>query len=276
MKQDNHNRKNFDSFEQLSFRNNNCTIRYWYKAGSGEKYVILLHGASVDHLTFEKQLDIFDDSYHVIAWNARGHGQSKLDETQKFDFREMLSDCLRLFEIHQIEKAILIGMSMGGNLAQEIAYHHPEKASKIVIIDSTQNTQRLAFLERLAVKFAKQILAIYPWKWYLTSGVKLSGSSEYARQYTKTCLERMGKKRHTEIMLSLITALHEDKDYRFKMPVLLFCGEESAAGNIKKIVKKWADSDENITLKMIPGAGHCVNMDNPEAVNKHISEFIYE
>jgi len=268
-------RKSFEGFEQLSFKNNNCAIHYWYRAGHGRSYVIFLHGASVDHITFEKQLDIFDDSYHIIAWDARGHGQSKLEETHKFDFKEMLGDCLHLFEIHQIEKAILIGQSMGGNLAQEIAYYHPEKASKIVIMDSTQNTQRLTLFEKLAVKFARQILAVYPWKWYLTSGVKLSGSTEYARQYTRNCLMRMGKNRHIEIMLSLLNVLHEDKDYRFKMPALLLFGEESAAGNIKKIAKKWADSDENITLKMIPDAGHCVNMDNPDVVNERISEFIH-
>ena len=38
MNRNNDNRKSFDSFEQLSFQNNNCTIHYWYKAGSGEKY----------------------------------------------------------------------------------------------------------------------------------------------------------------------------------------------------------------------------------------------
>ena len=84
----------------------------------------------------------------------------------------------------------------------------------------------------------------------------------------------MGKNRHIEIMLSLLNMLHEDKNYRFGMPVLLFCGEESTAGNIKKIAKKWAEADENITLEMIPNARHCVNMDNPEDVNKKILEFI--
>lgn len=265
---------NFDNFQQLNFINADCTVQYWYKAGYEKKYIILLHGASCDHIMFEKQADIFDDSYHIIAWDARGHGQSKLDKSQKFDFKDMFNDCLRLFETHKIEKTILIGQSMGGNLAQEVAYYHPEKVEKLVIIDSTQNTQRLTWLEKLTLKYARQILAIYPWKCYLSSGVKLCCTTEYAREYTKNCLLRMGKNRHVEIMLSVLNALHEDKNYRFSMPVLLFCGEESKAGNIKKIVKKWVASDENITLKMIPNARHCVNMDNPEEVNKQIVEFI--
>jgi len=264
----------FDNFQQLNILSPNCAVQYWYKAGYGKKYVILLHGASCDHITFEKQIDIFDDSYHIIAWDARCHGLSTLDKLKKFDFKDMFKDCLRLFEIHPIEKAILIGQSMGGNLAQEMAYYYPEKVEKLIIIESTQNTQRLTWLERLTLKYAQQILAIYPWKCYLSSAIKLCGTSEYTCQYVKNCLLRMGKNRHVEIMLAVLNALHEDKAYRFSMPVLLCCGEKSKAGNIRKIIEKWAASDENITLKMIADAGHCANMDNPEEVNKHILEFI--
>ena len=85
---------------------------------------------------------------------------------------------------------------------------------------------------------------------------------------------RMGKNRHIEIMLSVLNVLHEDKNYRFSVPVLLLCGENSTAGNIKKISKKWAETDKNITLKIIPNARHCANMDNPKEVNKNILEFL--
>jgi len=265
---------NFDNFQQLDILSPDSTVRYWYRAGFGKKYVIMLHGASVDHITFEKQIELFDDSYHIIVWDARGHGLSKLDKTQKIEFKDMFDDCLKLFEIHQIEKAILIGQSMGGNLAQEMAYYYPEKVEKLVLLDSTQNTQRLTWLEKLTLKYARPILSVYPWKLYVSLGPKLCGTTEYTLQYVKSCLLRMGKKRHVETMLSTLNALHEDKDYRFSVPVLLLCGEQSTAGNINKIVKKWAATDENITLKMIPNARHCLNMDNPTEVNKHIFEFI--
>ena len=265
---------NFDNFQQLDILSPNCTVRYWYRAGYGEKYVILLHGAGCDHIMFEKQIEIFDDSYHIIVWDARGHGLSQLDKLQKFDFKEMFDDCLKLFEIHQIERAILIGQSMGGNLAQEIAYYYPQKVEKIVIMESTQNTQRLNWLERLTLKYARQIFALYPWKLYVSSSSKLCGTTEYTCQYVENRLLQMGKNRHVEIMLSVLNVLHHDKDYRFSVPVLLLYGEKSTAGNIGKIVKKWAATDENITLKMITNARHCLNMDNPKEVNKHILEFI--
>jgi pimeloyl-ACP methyl ester carboxylesterase len=101
----------------MNFSNLNCEINYWYKKGIGNDYIILLHGAGCDHLMFEKQIEIFGKEYTVIAWDARGHGLSKLDKGRRFNFEDMYFDLLKLFEIYGIKKAILVGKSMGGNLS---------------------------------------------------------------------------------------------------------------------------------------------------------------
>jgi pimeloyl-ACP methyl ester carboxylesterase len=62
---------------------------------------------------FEKQIIIFENIYSIIVWDARGHGFSKLNNGKKFSFQDMYFDCLKLFEIHNIKKSILIGQSMG-------------------------------------------------------------------------------------------------------------------------------------------------------------------
>lgn len=264
----------FENFKELSIRNSDCEVKHWYKEGTERKFIILLHGASCDHFMFEKQVGIFDDSYHIIVWDARAHGLSELNVRQSFSFKEMYDDCLKIFEYYQIEQATLIGQSMGGNLAQEIAYYQPEKVNKLILIESTKNTQKLSSIESFTLKYAKTILKTLPWKWYISNGVKLSGVTEYTKNYVRNCLLKTGKNRHIEIMLSTLNVLHEDTNYRFSMPVLLICGEESKAGNIKKALSEWAKSDNSISLKIIANASHCANMDNPEEVNKHILEFI--
>ncbi len=107
--------------EHLVFHNFNCEIHYWYRKGTEDKWVLFFHGAGVDHEMFEEQYQIFDDTYNIIAWDNRGHGLSKFEQKAKFYFKDMISDCKKLYKIYNINKAILIGQSMGGNLAQEIA-----------------------------------------------------------------------------------------------------------------------------------------------------------
>ncbi|MDR2684152.1 MAG: alpha/beta hydrolase, partial [Prevotellaceae bacterium] len=249
----------FQNFQQLSFNNLNCEINYWFRAGNSKKFVIFLHGAGCDHIMFEQQVDMFDSFYNLIAWDARGHGLSKLADNQKFEYADMLSDVLKIFEIHAIEKAVLIGQSMGGNVAQDVAYYYPEKVEKLVLIDCTNNTQGLSRFEKWILKHAHTIFRFYPWKMYINQGTKVCGKTEYTRNYVRTCLRCFEKQQFVEIMLAVLNALHEDKNYRFRVPVLLLCGEGDISGNIKKIVKSWAVVDKNITLKMIRNANHNAN-----------------
>src|SRR5689334_14111133 len=117
--------------QHLVFHNLNCEIHYWYRKGTKDKWILFFHGAGVDHEMFEEQYQAFDDTYNIIAWDNRGHGLSKLEQKTKFHFRDMISDCIKIYEIHDINKAILIGQSIGGNLAQEIAYSYPELVEKL-------------------------------------------------------------------------------------------------------------------------------------------------
>jgi pimeloyl-ACP methyl ester carboxylesterase len=264
----------FNGFKELTFENRNCIIHYWRKNGDNNKFIFLLHGAGCDHIMFEKQIEIFDNSYNIIAWDARGHGLSKLKASQKFSFKDMVDDCLKLYEICKTESAILIGQSMGGNLSQEIAYFYPERVLGIVIIDSANNTQSLTILEKAMLKLSRYIFNWYPWKTLIKQSAYACGNTKYTRNYVMKCFEKMEKENFIEIMTSLMLCLHEDNEYRFKRPVLLLCGVDDKSGNIKKTMLMLAKNDHNCKLYMIRDAGHNSNQDNAEEVNKYISIFL--
>jgi len=270
----NESKMSFENFKQLTFTNLDCEVHYWYKKGTSEDYIILLHGAGADHVTFEKQIELFDNAYNIIAWDARGQGLSKMNERKKFNFADMYDDCLKLFEIHNIKTAILIGQSMGGNLAQAIAYHRPELVSKLILIDCTKNTQKLSVFEKIILKMSRFIFYCYPWKTLVRQSANACGITRYTRNYVKQCFEKLDKKRIIEIMMSLLTCLQEDTEHKFKQPVLLLYGDKDRAGNIRKAMKLWAKEDDNCKLCIIENAGHVSNMDNPDEVNKNILDFI--
>ncbi len=260
-------------FKALEIKNKGCNLRYWFKKGNGNVYVFLLHGAGCDHNMFEHMINIFDEKYNLIMWDARGHGMSKLDLEKHFYFYDMMEDLLILYKKHNISKAILIGQSMGGNLAQEIAYKYPEIVSCMVLIDTTNNTAPLTNLEKFMLFFSKFIFKIYPWNLLINQSADACGNTKYVKKYVKECFSKMEKQVFIEIMMSLITCLHEDKNYKFKNPVLVICGEDDKTGNIKKNAKLWV-KDPAVILHIIENAGHNANQDNPDAVNKVICEFL--
>jgi len=267
---------NFENLKEMTFSNLDCEIYYWYKQGISNDYIILLHGAGCDHEMFEKQISIFDDNFNLIVWDARGHGLSRINGSRKFYFSDMYADCLKLFEIHKIKTAILIGQSMGGNLAQEVVYYNPELVSKLILIDCTKNTQKLTAFEKISLKTFRFIFNCYPWKMLISQSANACGVTEYTKNYVNKCFNRIKKEEFIEIMISLFTCLNEDNDFRFKQSVLLICGDNDISGNIKKTMKQWVKDDSNCKLCMIKNAGHNSNQDNPNEVNKNIVLFMNE
>lgn len=264
-----------EDMEHLTFQNLDCKIHYWYRRGSGSRWVFFFHGAGMDHAMFEAQFGLFDPTYHLIAWDARGHGLSRLEPGKSFMFGDMISDCLKLFEIYAIDQVILIGQSMGGNLAQEIAYQYPWLIDKMVLIDCTRNTMKLSAAEKLALKSARFLFAMYPWKTLIRQSTEASANTESARKYIYDCFYKLDKKTFVEVMLNMAgSCLHEDAAYRFHRPVLLLCGVDDRLGNIRKVAKPWAKEDRNCTLHMIEHASHNSNQDNPAQVNQLIADFL--
>jgi pimeloyl-ACP methyl ester carboxylesterase len=264
------------NLQHETFVNKGCEIHYWHRPSDSPNYIIFLHGAGCDHRMFEPQLPIFDEGYHLILWDARGHGLSQLAPDTKFSFEDMVDDFFRLCEIQQISSAIIIGQSMGGNLAQEILYRRTGIVSKLVLIDCTRNTGRLTTGEKFMLKLTKPIFQLYPWNTLITQSAAACGNREEVKEYVRECFAGMKKSDFIEVMMSLTASLHEDEEYRFPKPVLLLCGVDDKSGNIRKIAAPWAKSDPNCLLKMITNAGHNSNQDNPEEVNQAIYKFVYD
>lgn len=261
--------------EHLHFENLGCTIHYWYQKGTENKWVFFFHGAGLDHAMFEEQFKLFNSTYHIIAWDARGHGMSQLNPQQKFLFCDMVSDCLKLFQLYSIDHATLIGQSMGGNLAQELAYQSPALVDHMVLIDCAKNTGKLTITEKASLKAARFLFACYPWKTLIRQSANASANTTSVRRYIESCFNKLNKQTFVEVILNMAgNCLHEDTAYRFQQPVLLLCGVDDKLGNIKKVAAPWAQADPNCTLHLIEHASHNSNQDNPAQVNQLISGFL--
>lgn len=261
-------------WEHAVLENRGCGIHYWRRAGSTSKCAILLHGAGCDHRMFDPQLPIFDGSWNLLLWDARGHGLSRLAPDTKFQFDDMLDDLIQLCERHQVSGAVLIGQSMGGNLAQEILRRKPALVSRLVLIDCTRNAGRLSAMDKVMLKLSRSIFRCYPWETLIHQSADACGNTAAVKEYVRGCFSQMKKADFIEVMMSLMTCLREEPQYRFPKPVLLLCGVDDRSGNIRRIAAPWAHSDPNCTLHMIENAGHNSNQDNPHAVNRAIREFL--
>jgi len=105
---------------------------YYRKDGSGPALIIIhgLYGSSDNWLNISKNLA---KRYTVYAIDLRNHGRSGFADDNSYN--AMREDLAEFFDTHNIEKATILGHSMGGKVAMWFAADYPEKVEKLVIAD---------------------------------------------------------------------------------------------------------------------------------------------
>jgi pimeloyl-ACP methyl ester carboxylesterase len=110
---------------------NGVKIRY-EERGSGTA-MVWAHGLGGSWQAWEEVMDSFKDRYRVIAYDARGHGQSeKPDSPEAYSQDIMVEDICGLIDALDIKKAIVGGHSMGANVALNFALLYPERALGLI------------------------------------------------------------------------------------------------------------------------------------------------
>ena len=94
--------------------------------------LILLHGITDSHRSFEPVLAALPDSIHAFAITARGHGDAGKPETG-YTAAEMAADVIAVMDVAGIERAIVVGHSMGSWSAQRVAAGHPDRVIGAVL-----------------------------------------------------------------------------------------------------------------------------------------------
>ena len=97
--------------------------------------LLLIHGLAGDHQAWRPQIDAWSPRFRVIAPDSRGAGRSsQVDEP--ISTRDMAYDMLALMDELGIEKAHVIGRSMGGAIAQHLALIAPRRVHTLVLCAS--------------------------------------------------------------------------------------------------------------------------------------------
>ena len=131
---------------------NDISINYLLE-GNG-KTIVFIHGLS-DNLNYWEILSSnLNDSYQILRYDLRAHGDSS-DDNENTTIDLYCEDLFCLLKELNIKKAVLIGLSLGGNIALNFTIEHPEMVSGIIIMSSfSQMTPRL---EKIFNKFENGI-----------------------------------------------------------------------------------------------------------------------
>jgi pimeloyl-ACP methyl ester carboxylesterase len=96
--------------------------------------LILIHGIADNPYAFDDIAPAFADRFHVVAYARRGSGSS--DAKGPFDLTTLTDDLRGVMDALGIAKAVLVGVSAGGDEVTRMAAQHPDRVSRIVYLDA--------------------------------------------------------------------------------------------------------------------------------------------
>ncbi len=135
---------------------------YYIEKGTGFP-LILLHGNGEDCGYFVHQMEPFAKHFRVIAIDTRGHGQTPRGEAS-FSIRQFAEDLLDFMNLHQIEKAHILGFSDGGNIAMVFALMHPERVEKLILNGANLNASGVKRKVQIPIEIGYRIAKLFATK----------------------------------------------------------------------------------------------------------------
>jgi pimeloyl-ACP methyl ester carboxylesterase len=257
---------------------------YFEESGYGYP-IIFIHEFASDIRGWEVQVRYFSRSYRCIAYNARGYPPSDVPEDASlYRWQFAVDDIGAVMRDLNIERAHLVGLSMGGYAALQFGLRYPEKTSAMVaasVGSGSHPSHRDAWLRETSV------LA----RIFIEHGM-VSMSERIARGPARIQLKYKDQRswrdfvvrlrQHSALGMSntmarcqaLRPSLHDlrDRFLEMKVPVLLAVGDEDVRGLETNLMLK--STLPNAGLWICPNTGHAINLEEPFAFNAQVENFL--
>ena len=116
-------------------------LRMYYELAGAGSPLVLIGGLGLDVTECGQLIDALATHYRVLAFDNRGAGRTdKPDEP--YSIRQMAADTAGLMRVLGIERAHLLGMSLGGRIALDLALAYPERVRSLVLVSTSARVER--------------------------------------------------------------------------------------------------------------------------------------
>lgn len=248
-------------------------------AGSGPP-VIFLHGIGGNRSNWHRQQVALEDSFTAIAWDGRGYGDSD-DTDGPRQFSDFGDDLARLLDHFEIERAHLVGLSMGARILMEFAPRHLGRVATLTLCDCfygfanalTPEKQReyIELRERPLLE-GKTFADLAP---RLVASLVSENASRSVRDELRHSIEALRPEPYLKTLRASVTFDQTESLAGLTVPTQLIFGSEDQL-TPPSIGQEMVDLLPDAQLAVIDGAGHLSNLEAPEKFNHILTAFLHQ
>jgi len=247
---------------------------YFEEAGSGYP-LVLLHGLGSSSADWLFQTPVFADRFRVVAVNLRGHPPSSLVRGPVTIYT-LAADVAKLLDTLDISQAHVLGLSLGGLVAQLLAIHFAEKVQRLVLVNTFAHlrptslhetytlTRRVVVSRFLPVRTAAQVVARdlfprpdqRPWREAVLGRIGANDGTSY--RYLVDAIRRFDSRSQLD---------------RIRAATLLITGDRDAVVP-RSCQQRLVRGIPKIRWHIVRDSGHATPVDQPEAFNRVVLDFL--
>lgn len=245
--------------------------------------VIFINGLASSVYTWRKLFYRISNDFHAYAIDFKGTGFSEKPKCI-YSIKVFTNQILGLMNYYRIDKAVLVGNSLGGEIALDFAFNYPEKVSKLILIDSV-GYQKNKGIIKLLVKMSR-LKIVYK---FLNACISRDFSKKIIQWaifndsiIDKNMIEGYHKPMKTRGAISAFIELVKNLSYtefdynkvkNIRIPTLIIWGREDKWIPVSDAYRFHRDI-KNSKLVILENCGHGPQEEKPEEVAKLVKDFI--
>ena len=257
---------------------------YYEETGTGTP-IVFVHEFASDHRGWEPQMREFGKRHRCIAYSARGYTPSGVPaDPSAYTYKHVMRDCVAMLDHLKIDKAHLIGLSMGGYTCLQTALNHPARVRSMVLAGTGSGSER--WYTKDFHKHSQTIGAQFERE---GSGAV---AATYGRSASRIPFELKDPRGFAEFTQRLAEhdakgSANTSRGFQGGRPSLYDFESEIARLTVPALVVV-GDEDERCIepslflkntlpasgLVMFPKSGHVVNLEEPDLFNEVVGDFL--
>ena len=248
----------------------------YLESGQGEQSVLLLHGLFGSARNLTRLASALEPDFRVFRVDLRNHGESFHFDTMSL--REMADDVRRLLDFLGIERAALVGHSLGGKVAMQFALSWPQRVTRLVVADIAPVAYKPHHNATLAALCGIDLRALKSRAEADAALAAVEGELAVRQFLLKNLTRDSGGAWRWKLNLAAIDEAYDDLRQAptgepYQGAMLFIKGELSAyiQDKHRSVMHRLFPLGE---LAVIDGAGHWLHAEKPEAFNSLVSEFL--
>ena len=260
------------TLQERQLQKETYSLYYYTQGDSANPAIVFIHPAYGDTTCFHHQWDTFSDEYHVICIDMLGHGQSQVRDGN-VTIEKTVDLIAEVLAAEGHAQAHLVGVSLGSLMAQAVARKFPQRVKSVTICGGYS-----IFGDNSAISKAQNreivkafFLMLFNMDGFRRYVVKNTNVVEAEREVFYRAMQKFT--RRSLPVMSGMSKILDKTPHTLPQPLLIVTGEHDLP-IILTNAQDWQKREPNARLQIIPQAGHCANMDNPQEFNRIVAEFL--